>query len=158
MRSPSRSSLGCTGSAGVWRPDAASSPGHERKDDVAHEFLRESEAAGLTEGVLFIGKAQEKTRTYRTEKRRNSVTGASYPWIVTATAMVNHYYVYAVDADFGPFFLKFCSYFPYNAKLCINGNEWAKRQAGKAGIAFKRWTTASPPVENPARLQQICAG
>ena len=32
--------------------------------------------------------------------------------------MVNHYYIYAVDRDFGPFFLKFSSYFPYNAKLC----------------------------------------
>jgi hypothetical protein len=28
-----------------------------------------------------------------------------------------------VDADFGPFFLKFCSYFPYNARLCLNGHE-----------------------------------
>jgi hypothetical protein len=32
--------------------------------------------------------------------------------------MVNHYYFYCVDEDFGPFFLKFCSYFHYNAKLC----------------------------------------
>lgn len=37
---------------------------------------------------------------------------------------------------FGPFFLKFCSYFPYNAKLCVNGHEWAKRQAGQAGLGF----------------------
>jgi hypothetical protein len=37
------------------------------------------------------------------------VTGAPYPWIVTTTAMVNHYYFYGVDDDFGPFFLKFCS-------------------------------------------------
>ena len=35
--------------------------------------------------------------------------------------MVNHYDFYCVDQDFEPFFLKFCSYFPYNAKLCING-------------------------------------
>ena len=41
-----------------------------------------------------------------------------------------------MDADFGPFFLKFSTYFPYTAKLCINGNEWAKRQAAKAGIGF----------------------
>ena len=27
--------------------------------------------------------------------------------------MVNHYYFYCVDEDFGPFFLKFGSYFPY---------------------------------------------
>jgi hypothetical protein len=51
--------------------------------------------------------------------------------------MVNHYYVYAVDRDFGPFFLKFCSYFPFNAKLCINGHAYAKRQLAKQGIAFE---------------------
>ena len=29
-----------------------------------------------------------------------------------STALVNHDYFYCVDRDFGPFFLKFCSYFP----------------------------------------------
>jgi hypothetical protein len=42
--------------------------------------------------------------------------------VVDGSAMVNHYYFYCVDRDFGAFFLKFCSCFPYNAKLCINGN------------------------------------
>jgi hypothetical protein len=41
-----------------------------------------------------------------------------------------------VDEDFGPFFLKFCSYFPYTAKLCINGHEYLKRQLAKEQIAF----------------------
>ena len=41
--------------------------------------------------------------------------------------MVNHYDVYIVDEDFGPLCVKFCSYFPYNAKLCINGHEHLKR-------------------------------
>jgi hypothetical protein len=31
--------------------------------------------------------------------------------------MVNHFYCYGPDREFGPFFLKFCSYFPCNAKL-----------------------------------------
>jgi hypothetical protein len=106
----------------------------QRKDDLAHQFLAEFDRP---EGVLFLGRAQEKATVFRTEKRHNPTTGASYPWIVKTTAMVNHFYVYAVDADFGPFFVKFCSYFPYNAKLCINGNEWAKRQAAKAGIGFQ---------------------
>src|SRR5215210_4820229 len=108
----------------------------QRKDDIAHEYLAEFEAAGRTEGVLFVGVAQEKTRVFRTEKRRNLVTGAPYPWIVRSTGVVNHFYLYCVDGDFGPFFLKFCSYFPYNARLCVNGNEYAKCQAAKAGIAF----------------------
>ena len=68
--------------------------------------------AGFTaeEGVLFIGRAQEKTGVFRTEKRRNA-EGAAYPWIVRSTGVVNHFYVYAVDADFGPFFLSEVSHF-----------------------------------------------
>ena len=70
--------------------------------------------------------------------------------------MVNHFYVYAVDEDFGPFFIKFASYFPYTAKLCINGNEWAKRQAAKAGIGFEALDNGFAACDDPARLQRIC--
>jgi hypothetical protein len=60
----------------------------ERKDDVTKTYLR-----GFTgsEGVLYVGKAQEKARIMRTERRRSRLTGATYPWIVEATAVVNHY-------------------------------------------------------------------
>ena len=81
----------------------------QRKDDVMAEHLRQFSS---NEGVVFIGKAQEKTSVFRTERRRNPKTGAPYPWIVRSTAIVNHYYIYALDRDFAPFFLKFCSYFP----------------------------------------------
>jgi hypothetical protein len=105
--------------------------------------------------VLFIGRAQEKTPLFRTEKRRRA-DGMSYPWIVKTTGLVNHFYVYGVDADFGPFFLKFCSYFPYNVKLCINGNHWAQRQAAAAGIAFEALDNGFAAVADPAALQAIC--
>src|SRR5216683_5370375 len=95
----------------------------QRKDEVMAEHLRKFQRE---EGVVFVGKAQEKTPVFRTEKRKSPTTGRPYPWIVRSTAMVNHYYVYAFDRDFGPFFLKFCSYFPFNAKLCLNGHEYAK--------------------------------
>ena len=32
----------------------------------------------------------------------------SYPWIVQSSGLVNHHYVYLVDRDFGPLFIKFC--------------------------------------------------
>ena len=124
----------------------------QRKDDVAHEHL--ARFIG-TEGVLFVGRAQEKTPLFRTEKRRDG-NGDCYPWIVTTTGLVNHFYFYCYDDDFGPFFLKFCSYFPYNAKLCINGNHWAQRQAAKAGIAFEPLDNGFAAVEDPAALQAIC--
>src|ERR1700756_2597145 len=124
----------------------------QRKDDVMHEHLAEFTG---TEGVVFIGRAQEKTNLFRTEKRRDS-NGDSYPWIVKTSGVVNQFYLYCLDADFGPFFLKFCSYFPYNAKLCLNGNEWAKRQAAAAGIGFTALDNGFAAVDDPAALQQIC--
>lgn len=59
----------------------------ERKDDVLQRYL-----AAFTgdEGVLFVGKAQEKAWVFRTEKPTNA-QGRKYPWIVRSTAMVNHW-------------------------------------------------------------------
>ena len=127
----------------------------QRKDDVAKEHLARFEAAGREEGVLFVGKAQEKASVYRTEKRRTP-DGRSYPWLVRSTAMVNQYYFYAVDRDFGPFFLKFCSYFPYTAKLCLNGHEYLKRQLAHEQIAFEPLDNGLLTCAGPARAQAIC--
>jgi hypothetical protein len=100
--------------------------GKERKDEVAQQFL-----AGFTgtEGVLFVGRAQEKSLVWRTQ-RRYTQAGESYAWLVRSTAFINYFYFYCVDEDFGPFFIKLSNtYFPYTGMLCINGNDWAKRQA-----------------------------
>ena len=125
----------------------------QRKDDVALRYLAEHDG---TEKVLFVGRAQEKTKVFRTEKRRNPETGSTYPWIVIGTAIVNHFYIYAFDEDFGPFFIKFATYFPYTARCCINGHHFAQRQAVKAGIAFEALDNGFASCEDPAALQTIC--
>jgi len=85
----------------------------QRKDEVTAEKL-----AGFTEaqGILYVGRAQEKALVWRTQRRRNP-SGGDYAWMVRASAFINHFYFYCLDADFGPFFLKFGTYFPYTAKL-----------------------------------------
>jgi len=45
---------------------------HQRKDDVVEGFRRRFKG---DEGLLVIGKAQEKTAVFRTERRRNPKTG-----------------------------------------------------------------------------------
>jgi hypothetical protein len=127
----------------------------QRKEDVAAAYLA---AFPHQEGVLFIGKAQEKAPVVRTERRHHPETGRPYGWLVKSTALVNQYYIYAVDADFGPFFLKFSSYFPYNAKLCLNGHEYLKRQLTKEGIAFEALENGLLSCADPARMQAICDG
>ena len=127
----------------------------QRKDDVAAAYRQQFTAE---EGVLFIGKAQEKTPVFRTERRRNDQTGATYPWLVRSTAMVNHFYIYCMDRDFGPFFLKFCTYFPYNAKLCLNGHEYVKQQLTHRGIRHQALDNGILSCDDPKRVQAICDG
>jgi hypothetical protein len=104
----------------------------ERKDDEMQRRLRRFKQ---DEGVVFVGVAQENARVPRTTRIRTE-SGGTIPWIIYSKTPVNHYYFYCVDRDFGPFFLKFCSYFPYTAKLCLNGHEYLKRQLRQRGIAF----------------------
>jgi hypothetical protein len=105
----------------------------QRKDAVMQRHLRHFKKQ---EGVLFVGVAQEKMRVPRTT-RKALPGGGTIPWILYSTAMVNVYYFYCRDKDFGPFFLKFCSYFPYSAKLCLNGHEYLKCQLAQRGLAFE---------------------
>lgn len=124
----------------------------QRKDDLAQKYR-----ATFTgdEGVLFIGKAQEKASVFRTEKRRNADDGSTYPWIYRSTTPVNHYYFYLLDRDFGPLFIKFCSYFPYAVKLCLNGHEWLKRQLTQRAIAYEPLDNGIRSSADPARVQRI---
>src|SRR5437899_2646928 len=80
----------------------------QRKDDVAQQYL-----AAFTgdEGVLFIGKAQEKASVFRTDKRRNA-DGSTYPWIYRSTPPVTHYSVSILDRDSAPLSSKFSSSSP----------------------------------------------
>lgn len=125
----------------------------QRKDDVAKERLAQFDRE---EGTVFVGKAQEKASVFRTEKRKNPQTGRSYPWIVRSTAMVNHYYFYGVDKEFGPFFLKFCSYFPYNGKLYFNGHEYAKHQLSRKQIPYEALDNGVQSCGEVKKLQAIC--
>ena len=133
----------------------------QRKDLVTAGYLRRAELddRGLVPAqVLYVGVAQEKQKVFRTSKRRNPVTGATYPWLVPGSGVVNQYYFYCVDEDFGPVCVKFSSYFPYTGRLILNGNEYAKRQAAKAGIGFVPLDNAFAAVEDVAAVQAICDG
>jgi hypothetical protein len=91
-------------------------------------------------------------------QRKNEVTGATYPWLVPSSGMINQYYFYCVDEEFGPVCVKFSGYFPYTGRLILNGNEYAKRQAAKAGIGFVPLDNAFVAVDDLAAVQAICDG
>ena len=47
-----------------------------------------------------MGRAPEKTKLFRTEKRRDP-DGDSDLWIVKTSGLVNHFYFWCLDDDFG---------------------------------------------------------
>lgn len=120
----------------------------ERKDDVANQMRRQR---GVRDGVVFIGVAQEKAQAFSGKK-----VGGQFEFTRDKTVYVNHYYFYIDDADFGPLFLKVCSYAPWGIKLCLNGHEWAKRQLERRGIGYQALDNGFLSCAQPEKLQQIC--
>ena len=60
--------------------------------------------------MLFIGR--RRRRPSCSHRRRRDANGDFNPRRVASTGVVNHFYFDCYDDDFGPFFLKFCSYLP----------------------------------------------
>jgi hypothetical protein len=127
----------------------------QRKDDVMQGRLRIFRKKKHQEGVVFIGVAQEKARVPRTVRKAFG-NGGTIPWINYSSANVNFYYFYCLDEEFGPFFIKFCSYFPYTAKLCINGHEYLKCQLERRGIGYEALDNGISWCEDVATAQRIC--
>lgn len=125
------------------------------KDDRHIDVMRPYLNAATGPGVVAIGSAQEFQWVF-TASRVPSTSGAVVFKFIKSQRRVSAFYFYVVDADFGPGFIKLCSYFPYPAKVWVNGHEWAKRQASKAGIGFTELANGFAACDDPARLQAIC--
>ena len=123
----------------------------QRKDDIAAEYRQTHPG---TEGVVIIGVAQEKASAFKAKKRTTGkLVGFDYS---RQSVYVNHYYFYLQDDEFGPGFIKVCSYAPYGLRVCVNGHEWAKQQARKQGIDFETLDNGFLSCSDPVTLQSIC--
>jgi hypothetical protein len=120
----------------------------ERKDDIANSFRRRR---NVRDGIVFIGVAQEKAQAFNGKK-----VNGQFQFDRDKTVYVNHYYFYIEDEEFGPLFLKICSYAPWSVKLCLNGHEWAKRQLDKRHIAYEALDNGFLSCSEPEKLQKIC--
>jgi hypothetical protein len=124
----------------------------ERKDDRAQELRRKR---GVRDEVVFIGVAQEKAKTFSGQPKPEKGAGW-FDYTRDKTVYVNHYYFYVDDEEFGPAFVKVCSYAPWALKVCVNGHEWAKRQLDKRGIAYESLDNGFLSCADPHALQEVC--
>jgi len=105
-------------------------------------------------GVVAIVSAQEYQWVFSGRNRSESPV-ANYEF-TKAERRVGTYYFYVHDPDFGAGFIKIATYFPYPAKIWLNGHEWAKRQADKRGIVYTPLANGFASCEDPRALQRIC--
>lgn len=121
------------------------------KDVIAREQL--ARFTGKS-GVVLIGRAQEKTSAFQ-GRRADRGTKVWFDYR-RHNVLVLHYYFYILDEEFGLFFIKVCTYLPFEVKVCFNGHEWAKQQLRQEGIGFEALDNGFLTCENPTRLQAIC--
>jgi len=98
-----------------------------------------------------VCRVAQESSGFRTQQRRNPVTGP--PTRGAGLGVVNQYYFYCVDEEFGPVCVKFSGYSLYRA-ADPQRNEYAKRQAPRR-IGFVPLTTRSPSMTG--RGPAICA-
>lgn len=123
----------------------------QRKDDVATSHRARFKQS---DGVVFIGVAQEKAWSFKAHKVAQA--GQRLFDFSRQSVSVNHYYFYVQDREWGPAFLKVCTYLPYSLRLCLNGHEWVKQQLRQANIGFESLDNGFLSCEDPQRLQAIC--
>jgi len=128
----------------------------DRKLDHVRPHLEQAERQGRHR-VVAIVVAQEVQKVFMGYQRGKDTHGKAVNFgFDKADRAVTVYYFYVLDADFGPGFIKLCSYFPYPAKVWLNGHEWAKRQAARAGLAVTELANGLAACELPEQLQAIC--
>jgi hypothetical protein len=123
----------------------------ERKDDVVQPYRGRFPAAS---GVVLVGVAQERASAWAATKTQQ---GRHVDFTYRRKAVcVAHYYIYLIDPEWGPAFIKVCGYAPYALKLCLNGHEWAKRQLQRRRLAFTALDNGFLDCADPAALHRLC--
>jgi hypothetical protein len=126
-----------------------------RKIDVMRPRLARAAGAGRSQ-VVAIGWAQEFQRVWTARKRDTDPSKPPQFSFALTERRVTCYYFYVCDEEFGPAFVKVCAYFPYPIKVWVNGHEWAKQVAARAGIGFSELSNGFATCDDPAGVQAIC--
>ena len=100
------------------------------------------------EGVAVILKTLERANI------AVSQATSGEPHIELKPRHVWQYYFYVRDSSLGPLWLRVCPYFPFNARICLNGHNWSAQRMRNAGIQFRQEDNAFLTCSDPSALQE----
>ena len=128
----------------------------ERNIEVMTPYLQAAAESGRSQ-VAAVGTTQEYQHVW-TATKHDCPGNAPRFTFSRQNRPVKCFYFYLHDAQFGPGFIKICSYFPYQIKVWLNGHEWAKQQARTIGLGFTGLSNGFGSCQDPALLQRVCDG
>jgi hypothetical protein len=126
----------------------------DRKLDHVRPHLERAERDGRF-GVVAIVACQEFQWVIGARNRSKTPGVVSLDFF-KEERRVGIYYFYILDPEFGPGFIKLCTYAPWPGKVWLNGHEWVKRQAVRDGLAFTALSNGFQRTPEPERLQALC--
>src|SRR5437660_1419500 len=126
----------------------------DRKLDHVRPYLDRAERTGRY-GVVAIVACQEFQWVISARNRSKKPGVASLDFF-KEQRRVGIYYFYILDPEFGPGFIKLCTYAPWPGKVWLNGHEWVKRQAVRDGLAYTALHNGFASTPEPERLQATC--
>jgi hypothetical protein len=118
-----------------------------RREDWVEPFYQR---LGSRFGIAVILKSRENARiavSYATATGGNRIE--------ILTRFIWQYYFYLRDQEWGRMFVRVSTYFPFNARVCVNQHEWLARQLQREGIFFRKAANAFVQCSDPERLQRL---
>lgn len=132
----------------VLRPTGRTKPG-----EVAQRALRQAARANRW-GVVAIVVHQESARVFASVHAGGRRTHFR---VKEDRRLVNHYYFYLRDREYGEGFVRISSYLPFQTRIWLNAHGYLAAQLRRRGTPFLTADNCVVSVADPAALQRIAA-
>jgi hypothetical protein len=127
--------------------------GRTKPGAVAQQALRRAARAHRW-GVVAIVVHQESARVFASHHAGGRRTNFR---IREERRLVNHYYFYLRDREYGDGFVRISSYPPFQTRIWLNAHGYLAAQLQRRGIPFLTADNCVVSVADPATLQRIAA-
>ena len=128
--------------------------GRTKPGAVAQQALRAATRANRW-GVVAVVVHQESARVFTSRHAGGRRTNF---WVREERRLVNHYYFYLRDREYGDGFVRISSYAPFQTRIWLNAHGYLAAQLRQRRIAFRTLDNCLVEVGDPAALATIAQG
>lgn len=125
--------------------------GRTKPGEVAQRALRAAARANRW-GVIAVVVHQESGRVFTSRHAGGRRTNF---WVREERRLVNHYYFYLRDREYGDGFVRMSSYAPFSTRIWLNAHGYLAAQLRQRRIKFRMLDNCVVEVADPAALAAI---